>query len=106
MNNLYAAGVVGKLYRMWFKMNKNSRIRVRTGLGLSSERNTGELIPQGTVGGALASGYNLDKDTFEYFENNNDEVYYGGVRIQSLCSKIIFYRWPVQLTRLRLATRG
>lgn len=85
MNNLYVAGVVGKLYRMWFKMNKNSRIRVRTGLGLSSERSTGELIAQGTVGGALVSGFNLDKDIFDYFEESSDEVYYGGVRLQPLC---------------------
>ena len=86
MNNLYRAGVVGKNYRMWYQLNKNSKIRVKIpGIGLSDEKNTGELIAQGTIGGALVSGYNLDKDVFEYFEDSPDELYYGGVRIQPLC---------------------
>ena len=54
LNNIYAAGVRGKNYRMWYKLNKNSKISVKIpGIGLSEEKNTGELIAQGTIGVAL-----------------------------------------------------
>ena len=33
MNALFSAGVCGKLYRLWFKLNENTRIAVQTGVG-------------------------------------------------------------------------
>ena len=54
-----------------------------TGLGLSSYEPKGELIGQGSLGGALISACNLDKDVDDYFRDS-DVIYYGNVRIQPL----------------------
>ena len=35
MDTLYMAGVQGKLYRLWFELNRNTQIRVKTGVGIS-----------------------------------------------------------------------
>ena len=51
LNNVYKADVRGKNYRMWYQLNKNSKIRVKIpGIGLSDEKNTGELIVLETRG--------------------------------------------------------
>ena len=82
MNSLYKAGIKGKNYRLFFYLNKNSNIRIKTGVGISEERSIGENIGQGTIGGALVSGQNLDCDIFETFEKCTSEVCYGSVRMQ------------------------
>ena len=60
MDTLYEAGVDPKLYRVWYNLNKNTVIRVKTGSGYSEWAEAGELIGQGTGGGALVSSINLD----------------------------------------------
>ena len=84
MDALAKANVNEKLYRLWFLMNKNVKIRVLTGVGLSEYREVGELIGQGSVGTALVSSLNLDLEVNEYFDNSTDELYYGRVRVQPL----------------------
>ena len=79
---LHSAGVQGKLYRLWYKLNKNTRIAVKTGVGLSDERDTGETLGQGTVGGALASALNIDEEINAYFEDSPAEISYGSTRLQ------------------------
>ena len=49
---------------------------------MSEMKSIGENIGQGSIGGALASGQNLDSDVFEYFENCTSKVCYGSVRLQ------------------------
>ena len=61
MNTLYEAGVKGKPYRLWYKLNQNTRITVKTDVGVTEERDTGETLGQGTVGGMLASALNIDE---------------------------------------------
>ena len=84
MDTLYRAGVDPKMYRVWFNLNKNTLIRVKTGSGFSEWAEAGELIGQGTGGGALVSSINLDMDMEEFFEGSSDEIAYGGVRLQPL----------------------
>ena len=84
MNTLYQIGVDPKLYRAWFNLNKNTVIRVKTGTGYSEWANAGELIGQGTGGGALVSSVNLDNDMEEFFAGSSSEVTYGEVRLQPL----------------------
>ena len=36
MNTLYQAKVKTKWYRVWYKLNQNTTIQVRTGAGLSA----------------------------------------------------------------------
>ena len=84
MNTLHKIGVDPKMYRAWFNLNKNTVIRVKNGTGYSDWEEAGELIGQGTGGGALVSSVNLDSDVNEFFEGSSSEVIYGGIRLQPL----------------------
>ena len=81
MNTLHELGIDNKAYRTWYKLNANTRIRVKTGVGYSDWSDEGPMIGQGTGGGALVSQVNLDKGMMEMFRGSDDEVSYGGVRI-------------------------
>ena len=48
-------------------MSRNTRISVKTGTGMTAEADVGEVIGQGTVGGALASQVNIDRGIDRYF---------------------------------------
>ena len=74
MDALYSAGIDRKLYRLWFLLNKNTKIRVRTALGDTEYREVGELIGQGSGGAGLVSGSNLDKGVTKFF-NNSEEMF-------------------------------
>ena len=84
MNTLFEVGVDPKMYRVWFNLNKNTVIRVKTGSGHSEWAEAGELIGQGTGGGALVSSINLDKGMEEFFKGSGDEINYGEVWLQPL----------------------
>ena len=49
MGELFKNKLHGKLYRLVYLMNKNTRISVQTPVGVSDERDTGEGLGQGTV---------------------------------------------------------
>ena len=51
-NAVYRSNLRDKPYRLWFMLNKRTRIRVMTVLGLSSYEPKGELIGQGSLGGS------------------------------------------------------
>ena len=82
LNALYSAGVCGKVYRLWYNLNKNTKITIQTGVGLTDARDTGETLGQGTVGGALASALNLDEELNAHFEDSPAEICYGTTRLQ------------------------
>ena len=84
MNTLHEIGIDGKAYRTFYKLNKNTNIRVRTGVGYSERSDEGPMIGQGTGGGALVSQANLDRGITEMFASSGDEVGYGAVKIQPL----------------------
>jgi hypothetical protein len=44
MNSIYNCGIQGKLYRLIFTMNKDTKIRVRIAVGETYEKETGENI--------------------------------------------------------------
>ena len=56
-------------------LSRNTRIRVNSGTGLTDGAGVGEVIGQGTVGGALASQVNIDRGVDRYFCGSKDEVY-------------------------------
>ena len=84
MDTLYTDGVEPSVYRAWFSLNENTRIKVLSGCGLTDEANVGAVVGQGTSGGALASQRNIDKGVNSYFSNSKDEINYGKVRFQPL----------------------
>ena len=55
MDTLHDIGVDPKMYRTWFLLNRNTTIRVKTANGFTDWRNVGELLGQGSGGGAMAS---------------------------------------------------
>ena len=61
LGELYSSNVKGKLYRLIYQMNKNSRIKVKTPLGLTEAKDTGPLVAQGSVDGAVLSSNNSGK---------------------------------------------
>jgi hypothetical protein len=84
MNELYKSKVQGKLYRLLYEMNKNTKIRIQTPVGLTEECDTGEGVGQGTLEGAIVSAVNLDSGVNDFFHDSEFEVNYGGVALQPL----------------------
>ena len=84
MDTLQQVGVNSKLYRSWFNLNKQTTIKVNTAVGMTKCADAGELIGQGSAGGALASQINIDRGLNGYFQGSVDEICYGGVRLQPL----------------------
>ena len=74
----------GKLYRLLFKMNKNTKISVQTPVGLTEEVDTGEGVGQGTLEGAIVSAVSLDNGVDDFFADSEYEVRYGDVSLQPI----------------------
>ena len=79
LNEVYRNNVKGKLYKLLFELNKDTRISVRTPVGDTEWRETGEGWGQGTIEGAICSAVNLDNGVRDFFENSEYEVSYGDV---------------------------
>ena len=74
MDTLYNLGVDMKAYRVWSKLNMNTRIKVKNGAGYTDWSDEGSMIGQGTGGGALVSQANLDKGIVDMFSGSEDEI--------------------------------
>ena len=59
MDTLYN-GIRGNLYRLMYEMSRETRIKVRTAVGETSEENTGEGVGQGTLDGVIISANCID----------------------------------------------
>ena len=53
MDTLHEAGVKGKLYRLWYILNKDTQIRVKASVGITETAATGENLAQGSIGVVL-----------------------------------------------------
>ena len=84
MQTLHTIGVNKKAARVWYKLNEGTEISVKTASGLTETAHVGDCIGQGTAGGALVSQANLDHGLTEYFENSQDEIQYGKVKLNPL----------------------
>ena len=82
MNSIYNCGIQGKLYRLIYNMNKDTKIKVRTAIGETEEKDTGENIGQGTLEGAVISAANIDYTVDIFFRESTDELSYGGIKLQ------------------------
>ena len=54
MSEVYKCNIKGKLYRLIYKMNQDTLIKVSTPLGATRETSRGEGIGQGTVDGQFS----------------------------------------------------
>ena len=84
MGELYNSEVNPKLCRLWYKLNEETVIKVKTATGMSEEGRAGPCVGQGSGGGALSSQLSLDRGIEDYFKGSNDEYYYGSVRCQGV----------------------
>ena len=64
------ANIDNKSYRIWYKINESTRIRVQTSVGLSGEHNIEDSVGQGQVGAALVSSLNIGHGVYEIFKDN------------------------------------
>ena len=99
MNAIYNCGIKGKLYRLIYNMNKDTKIRVRTAVGETDEIETGENIGQGTLEGANISAANVDYTVNMFFKTSLDELSYGENKLQPLL-------FQDDISRLATSVRG
>ena len=67
-----------------FEMNRETRIKVRTAVGVTAEENTGEGVGQGTLDGAIISACSIDYSVDKFFRKSSYEVSYGELNLQPL----------------------
>ena len=53
--------------RLWYKLNEDTRIKVRTAAGVTAAGEVGAVVGQGTIGGTLVSQAVLDDAVIEKF---------------------------------------
>ena len=76
MNELHKAKVKGKVYKLVYELNKDTRITVRTAVGDSDKREVEDTISQGSIDGGILSSNNLSKGVDDFFASSEDEVSY------------------------------
>ena len=74
-----------KAIRMWYLLNKNTKIKVKTAFGTTEEASVGDCLGQGTCGAGLVSAANLDRGLQKSFNTSNKVMHFGNVRLQPLC---------------------
>ena len=84
LETMEALEVNKKATRMWYLLNKNTKIRVKTAFGLTNEAEVGDCLGQGTGGAGLVSAANLDLGLQRSFNNSKAVMNYGQVRLQPL----------------------
>ena len=73
---LYKLDIKGKLYRLTFQLNKDTKIRVRTPVGYSEYCDVEELLGQGTSESGIISSASLSGGVSDYFSDSASEVKY------------------------------
>ena len=73
MGELYESDIKGKVYRLLFKMNENTRIAVKTPVGKTEYKETGENVGQGTVEGAIVSAVSIDRGVNDEFKEDDPD---------------------------------
>ena len=73
-------GADPKAVRLWYKMNEDTKIKVKIGSEMSDTGEVGAVVGQGTIGGAILSQAVLDDGVMEHFPPGGDlQVQYGSV---------------------------
>merc|ERR1712102_19788 len=83
---MYTLNKVAKVddqsYRIWYKMNQDTRISVKTSVGLSRSANVKDSLGQGSMGAALVSTINIGNAVQETFKEPSTEI--GDLKLNSL----------------------
>ena len=99
-------GADPKARRLWYKLNQDTRIRVRTGVGMSEYTDVGAVVGQGTIGGALGSQAVLDEGiSGQFAPGGGDELNYGGVPMAPLLFQDDLLHCTEGVKEARIASR-
>ena len=78
-------GADKKAVRLWFKLNEDTQIKVRTGAGMTRVGEVGAVIGQGMIGGCLVSQAVLDDGVMEHLPPGGElQIKYGDVPLAPL----------------------
>ena len=91
--DVYTSQVKGKLYRLLYEMNKNSKITIRTPVGDTEPKDSGPVITQGGIESAIMSSVSIDRGTDVTFAASDCEARYHGLKLAPL-------RWMVDMLRI------
>ena len=83
MDTMDMMGVDKKAARLWYRLNENTEIRVKTAVGTTDSVVVGALVGQGSSGAAVASQAMVDMGLKEHLSGSSDEIYYGSVRFEA-----------------------
>ena len=72
-----------KVLRIWYKLNDDTKITVKTSVGLTEMTDVGALVGQGSGGAAVGSQAMVDIGLKNYLSGSTDEIYFGEVRMES-----------------------
>ena len=72
-----------KVLRIWYKLNEDTKISVKTSVGRTEMVDVGALVGQGSGGAAIGSQAMIDISLKNYLGGSTDEIYYGEVRVES-----------------------
>ena len=76
---LYRLNIKGKIYRLVYKLNKDTDIRVRTAVGYTEYDDVGETLGQGTNESGVISSASLSGGVTDFFHDSNCEVNFAGM---------------------------
>ena len=80
LDELNCIGVDPRAQRLFYQLNKNTKVRVRTGAGDSDWGEVGDIIGQGSSSAAKVSALNLSRKLDRVFEGNTELATYGAVK--------------------------
>ena len=78
---VYNNQVKGKVYRLLFEMNKNTRVKINTPVGVSQSADTGPTVTQGSVESGILSSVSIDNGTNVTFAQSEVEVMYKSLKL-------------------------
>ena len=74
LSQAYNLGVKGKAYRLLYKINEKSSIKVKTPLGVTPEVERDEGLGQGGIDSGILSAGSIGQSVAEYFSNSDNET--------------------------------
>ena len=75
------ASVPEKCYRLFWKMNEKTTVKVKTSAGESATAITGENTGQGSRSASIVCSMSLSKSVDQYYEDSQYEVSYGTLKL-------------------------
>ena len=80
MDEMNTIEIDPRAQRLFYKLSRDTRIRVKTSCGLSEAGEAGDIIGQGSGGAAKLSALNLARKLERVFENSNEMASYGTIK--------------------------